>query len=195
MESRPSADEAPYVAIFPAHNPHEAARKRAWTAFLEVTSWLIDILEYIRYRNQMDVPDGEILSSVFVKLLQGIESGQFTYQGVPQFYSLTRLLVRQVLAEYKKNGERYIRLEERIAQETSLHDHPSNPEDDVELDDLLDEMRSELDQLSAKRRVVIELQIVAGLNDAEIAEILGITGRAVRKRRHDAIVQLSQTMG
>ena len=115
----------------------------------------------------------ELVHEAFLRL-GGLDS---TWEGRPHFFGAASRAMRQVLVDFarrrgavKRGGD---------LQRVSLGDGEAAL--DIELDEILalDAALNELDTIDPRLRQVVELRFFAGLPEADIARILGVSARTV----------------
>jgi RNA polymerase sigma-70 factor, ECF subfamily len=117
-----------------------------------------------------------LVNEVFLRLAGG---AKIAWQGRNHFFALSAELMRQILVDYARRrraakrggGVTSIEVQEWHAE---LHDRP---EVVLEVDKLLTRL-SALDMRQAK---VVEMRYFAGLSEGEIAGVLGISERTVKR--------------
>lgn len=95
------------------------------------------------------------------------------------FLGIAAFQIRQVLVDYARSRNRLKRGggRRRVTLVADLAD-PGTPVDLIDLDDAL----NALEEFSSEARKIVELKFFGGLNEAEIAETLGMSPRTVRRR-------------
>lgn len=95
------------------------------------------------------------------------------------FLRIASYQIRQILVDHARSRGRLKRGggRQRVTLVTDLAD-PEKPVDLIELDDAL----NALNDFSAEARQIVELKFFGGLSEPEIAQVLGMSERTVRRR-------------
>jgi RNA polymerase sigma-70 factor (ECF subfamily) len=117
-----------------------------------------------------------LVNEAFLRLAGGAE---VAWQDRNHFFALSAELMRQILVDYARRrravkrggGTASIEIQEWHAQ---FHDHP---EIVIEVDKLL----TRLNSLDSRQARVVEMRYFAGISEGEIAEVLGISERTVKR--------------
>jgi RNA polymerase sigma-70 factor, ECF subfamily len=95
------------------------------------------------------------------------------------FFHIAAAQIRRILVDHARARGRHKRGGGFV--QVSLSDDLPGPDQDVLLTDL-DDALVRLDQHSVEDRQIVELKFFGGLTESEIAEVLGISERTVRRR-------------
>jgi RNA polymerase sigma factor (TIGR02999 family) len=117
-----------------------------------------------------------LVNEVFLRLAGGAE---IAWQSRNHFFALSAALMRQILVDHARRrraakrgaGTTSIEIQEWHAQ---LHDRP-----EVVLE--VDKLITRLNSLDSRQAKVVEMRYFAGLSEGEIAEVLGISERTVKR--------------
>jgi RNA polymerase sigma factor (TIGR02999 family) len=168
---------------------------RAWrdgdqAALDRLTPIVYAELHRIARRSMADERDGHLLqptalvNEAFIRLLGDAPT---EWSSRAHFFGFAARLMRQILIDFaraqmaEKRGNRSPHL--GLSSAGELHDSQSDPVDLIDLDRVL----HELAQLDPRQSQIVELRYFGGLENAEIAAVLGISeptvGRAWRIAR------------
>ena len=128
----------------------------------------------------------DLVQEAFIAVLQRIDSYQAGRPFAPWFF---RILVNRGLNARKS---RSLRAVEAIPETTAAHG-PS-PEREAERTELRGRLRSAMDALPERQRVIVELFELEGFAGPEIAEILEISDATVRWHLHEARKTLKKAL-
>lgn len=128
----------------------------------------------------------DLVQEAFMAVLQRIDTYQAGRPFAPWFF---RILVNRGLNARKS---RSLRAVEAIPESTAAHG-PS-PEREAERTELRGRLRSAMDTLPERQRVIVELFELEGFAGPEIAEILEISDATVRWHLHEARKTLKKAL-
>lgn len=132
----------------------------------------------------------ELISEAYLRLVN-VENIQ--WQGRTHFYSIAARTMRRVLVEQFRKSH----AEKRGGNQTvlSFHEerHSAEPPETVELDSLEHALQG-LEKLDARQAEIVTLKFFGGLTTMEIAEVLSISERTVRRDWSVARLWLFKTM-
>lgn len=140
---------------------------------------------YRRLGNRQAAEDAT--SVVFVKALAAMSNYR---DNGPSFRSWLFAVAHNVLADI---GRAY-QPDRPLDEASSLAASTPGPEEDALAEERGRELRALLMRLPADQRELVELRL-AGLNDAEIARVVGRSHGAVRVAQHRAVRRLRDLMG
>ncbi|HMO79655.1 MAG TPA: sigma-70 family RNA polymerase sigma factor [Pyrinomonadaceae bacterium] len=117
-----------------------------------------------------------LLNEAFLRL---VDSNRVNWQDRNHFYAVSAQLMRRVLVDSARRRNSLKRGGDQVM--VTLDDHA-----DVAVerqDDLLalDEAMNRLAELNRRQSQIVEMRYFGGLNEEEIAEILGVSSRTVRR--------------
>lgn len=117
-----------------------------------------------------------LLNEAFLRL---VDSNRVNWQDRNHFYAVSAQLMRRVLVDSARRRNSLKRGGDQVM--VTLDDHA-----DIAVerqDDLLalDEAMTRLAELNRRQSQIVEMRYFGGLNEEEIAEILGVSSRTVRR--------------
>ena len=119
-------------------------------------------------------------SLVHESYLRFVKAGKIAVQSHKQFLAYAAHVMRSVVVDYVRHAQAQRRggKSVHVTLDTNLADSIESPVDEViRVNDLL----TELAAVDARLVTVVEMRYFAALDNDEIAEILGVTGRTVRR--------------
>ncbi len=145
------------------------------------------IYRYIYYRVGDVEATEDLVSEVFLKVLEGIES--FTYRGVPFSAWLYRIARARVADYFRQRDKRdHLPLDERLIGVEG------SPHADLEGQLKRKELRSAIAQLTEDQQQVVILKFIEGLSNAEVAQVIDKTEGAVKSLQYRALASLQRIM-
>lgn len=131
----------------------------------------------------------ELVHEAFLKLA----AGNTSWDGRAHFFGAASHAMRQVLVDFARR--RSAQKRGGGIQLVSLGDHAATVE--VELDEILalDAALERLDQVDPRLRQIVELRFFAGLPQAEIADLLGVSPRTLEREWLKARLVLLDALG
>lgn len=187
-----SAVELPLRAAAPAapdDEPALAERVRAGdaAAFETLVSRYMRRAFAVAYRLMGQKEDAEdLVQEAFMTVLQRIGTFEAGRPFAPWFF---RILVNRGLNARKA---RSLRAVDQIPDATAAHG--PTPEREAERSELRERLRSAMDALPERQRVIVELFELEGFGGPEIAEILEISDGTVRWHLHEARKTLKKAL-
>jgi RNA polymerase sigma factor (TIGR02999 family) len=117
-----------------------------------------------------------LVNEAFVRLVEGEERG---WQNRAHFYATAATAMRRILVDYARQSACMKRggNQQRIDLDQVAIGTENNPDNILALDSALERLR----QLDARQEQVVELRFFGGLSVGEIAEVLGISERTVKR--------------
>lgn len=106
-------------------------------------------------------------------------AGQLTFPSRNHFFAYASRVMRSVIVDLvrERGAERRGGDLQRVTLDTALSDGISADEEPLQVDEAL----RALEQVEPRLARVVEMRYYAGMTDAEIAEVLGLTDRTVRR--------------
>jgi len=161
-------------------------------AFGELYSiYLAPIYRYVSYQVRDKMTAEDIVEEVFVKAWKAIG----TCKGKSQTFSawLYRIAHNHVVNTLRRMNKR-VSLES-VEMEIETLIEVTNPEQEVEAKLVRQELLEAMTCLSQNQRQVIMLKFIEGLDNSEIAQILGKREGAIRVLQMRALYKLRQELG
>ncbi|MBK8025859.1 MAG: sigma-70 family RNA polymerase sigma factor [Chloroflexi bacterium] len=146
------------------------------------------IHRYIAARVSVKEDCEDITAEVFVDMVKALPAYRPT--GAPFAAWLYRIASARVADYYRKNGNTV-----HDGQIDHLQDPGSNPEEALQNDEAIAQVRRALNQLSEEQRVVLIMRFVDRKSHADVASALGKSTAAVKTLQHRALVALSELLG
>lgn len=142
---------------------------------------------YLRYRvnNIWDADD--LTALVFMKALEKFD----TYRGQSSFAAWLFSIAHNAYVDYMRSTREPAALESQLRKQVAPE---GNPEEQMLLSEEARELRRLLNELPPGYRDVMALRYVGELRFAQIAEVLGKTGAAVRMIHHRGLKILRNRM-
>ncbi len=144
----------------------------------------------VRERPGHTLQTGALVNEAYLRL---VDAKRVDWQDRAHFFAISANLMRQVLMQHarsraaqKRGGGGAV----RVDLDEALIPSPGRDVDLVALDDALDELA----KADAREAKVVELRYFGGLEEREIAEVLGISERTVRREWEHAKVWLLHEM-
>jgi len=141
------------------------------------------IYAYLRHRlGDKDVAE-DIAASVFLAALEGI--GAFTYRGISLSAWLYRIAHNMTVDHFRRRKKELTDPldEEQIAEK-------SMPDEVLDRSLARQELAKALKELTDEQQQVILLKFIAGLSNAETAQVIGKPEGAVKSLQHRALASL-----
>ena len=161
-------------------------------AFGELYSiYLAPIYRYVSYQVRDKMTSEDIVEEVFVKAWKAIG----TCKGKSQTFSawLYRIAHNHIVNTLRRMNKR-VSLES-VEMEIETLTEVTNPEQEVEAKLVRQELSEAMTCLSQNQRQVIILKFIEGLDNCEIAQILGKKEGAIRVLQMRALSRLRQELG
>jgi len=161
-------------------------------AFGELYSiYLAPIYRYVSYQVRDKMTSEDIVEEVFVKAWKAIG----TCKGKSQTFSawLYRIAHNHIVNTLRRMNKR-VSLES-VEMEIETLTEVTNPEQEVEAKLVRQELSEAMTCLSQNQRQVIILKFIEGLDNREIAQILGKKEGAIRVLQMRALSRLRQELG
>ncbi len=148
------------------------------------------IARYIGYR----VPDThaveDLTADVFLRMIESLPTYRIT--GAPFEAWLYRIAAARI-ADYYRRSQREAR--ETLAQQPlDANDEPS-PEQALQHDESIAELRAALQQLTAEQQTILLLRFVERKSHEEVAQIVGKSTEATATAQHRALKRLAELLG
>lgn len=147
------------------------------------------IARYIGYR----VPDThaveDLTADVFLRMIESLPTYRIT--GAPFEAWLYRIAAARI-ADYYRRNQRQTR--EDLAYSLDTDDEPS-PEQALQHDESLAELRTALRQLTTEQQTILLLRFVERKSHEEVAQILGKSTEATATAQHRALKRLAELLG
>ncbi len=127
--------------------------------------------------------------------LRFLNSGQVQIANRGHFFAYAARVMRSIIVDHARRRQASLRGGdlEKVAFDTALAESlPQAPEDRViEIAEAIDRLA----QLDERLASVVEMRFFAGFSEAEIAAVLGVTGRTVRRDFEKARLLLAASLG
>ncbi len=195
MWSRPESDEALIRRMLPGHNPDLRERNRAWSEW-QSGSGKQALLSFIRYANNTDEADEDILQEALVTAYLEVEQGHYRpMEGIP-FTAYVKGIARNKIREARRRRRGWVPLEDiaQLPSETlQAGESHRQPESAVERREAQQALQRGMARLPDQRRQVLE-RYMRGQTTAQIAAALSITEELVRQHKSRAVRSLQQHM-
>lgn len=154
------------------------ARAGDRSAFDELYSLIYDELRRIahaalRKGHSPTLQTTALVNEAYLKLLGHTDAG---WENRAHFYAIVARAMRQILIDLARRRASLKRGGNRIHTALSGNDAGA----DVDLDELL-ALDEALGRLDERQRQVVEYRFFGGMAESEIAEVLGVTARTVRR--------------
>lgn len=136
-----------------------------------------------------DAQDAEDLTAeVFVQMVKRLSSYEVT--GAPFAAWLYKIAAARIADYYRRRGS-------RSDQQTpdDLRDPDFTPEEAVQHDEVIDQLRQALNQLTEEQQVVLVMRFVERKSHADVAATLGRSVTAVKSIQHRALIALTELLG
>jgi RNA polymerase sigma factor (TIGR02999 family) len=147
------------------------------------------IARFHRRSNPATLSTTELVHEAYLKLV----GGRSDWDGRAHFFGAASRAVRQVLVDFARRRQ----AERRGAgfEIVSLGDDAAAVE--IQLDEILtiDAALDRLDQVEPRLRQIVELRFFAGVSQADIARMLGVSERPVERDWLKARIVLLETIG
>ena len=145
------------------------------------------IYRYVYYRvGDVEVAE-DLVSEVFLKALEGIES--FTYIGVPFSSWLYRIARDRVNEYFRRQAKRA-----HLPLDETLVSAKVEPHTEVEARLQQEKLRLAIARLTEDQQQVVILKFIEGLSNATVAQILGKTEGAGKSLQHRALASLQRIL-
>jgi len=145
------------------------------------------VYRYIYYRVSDAATAEDLTSDVFVRLVEKID--RFTYRGRPLLAWLYTIARNLVTDHHRRGGQATILpLDEQLATESG------NLERAAERGLAQRRLAAALPHLTEDQRQVIILKFIEGLDNAEVAQMMGKPVGAVKSLQHRALAALRRTL-
>jgi RNA polymerase sigma-70 factor (ECF subfamily) len=147
------------------------------------------VYRYVYYRMGDKSTAEDLTAEVFLRALEGLET--YSYRGVPFVAWLYRIAQAKVADYYRRRARRgeTLPLDERlVSKEEDLATF-------VEHQGTYKDLYAALQRLTEEQQQVVTLKFLAGLNNAEVAYVMGKTEGAVKALQHRALASLQRILG
>ncbi len=188
MDLRPESDEVLVQRLLPSNNPNPSDRAEAWSQW-QVNAGRASVLKFIRYANNTEELDEDILQDALLTAFLEVERGHYQPQeGVP-FTAYVKGIARNKIREArrKRRGQTSLENISQLPGDTSLR----QLERTVERDEQHRMLELGLAHLPMQRRRVLECYIF-GKSTSEIAREMSITEELVRQHKSRGVRRLRQ---
>ncbi len=168
----------------------QRARQGDLAAVSELYNSHVDrIYQYVRYRTGDDPTAEDITAEVFLHAIESLSS--YNDQGVPFIAWLYRIAQARVVDFWRSSKRRQTSpLDDPLLQDGLLV-----TDDDINVDFLQHEsLWSALQQLTDDQQNVIVLKFMQGLDNAEVAQVLGKTEGAIKALQRRALETLARLL-
>jgi len=145
------------------------------------------IYHYFRYRVRDEHTAEDLTAEVFLRAIEGLPNYRPT--GVP-FVAWLHRIAQARMADHFRRQQR----EATVGLDESWPSGEDSPLAEVEQSSLHEGLRAALGQLTTDQQQVVVLKFVEGLNNADVAQILGKTEGAVKSLQHRALNALHRLM-
>jgi RNA polymerase sigma-70 factor, ECF subfamily len=168
----------------------QRARQGDLAAVSELYNLHVDrIYRYVRYRTGDDPTAEDITAEVFLRAIESL--GSYSDQGAPFIAWLYRIAQARIIDFWRSSRRRQTApLEDPLLQDGLLV-----TDEDINLDFLQHRsLWSALRQLTDDQQNVIILKFMQGLDNAEIAQVLGKTEGAIKALQRRALEALARRL-
>jgi RNA polymerase sigma-70 factor (ECF subfamily) len=176
-----SAVEIPALVVRAKHGDRSAV-----TLLYQIHSDRIFRYVVMRVPTVADAED--LTAEVFIRMVEGLPTFQVT--GVPFEAWLYRIASSRITDFYRQNSRR---------PHTELHDSLSDsallPEEQIEQQQTLEQLRAALRQLEEEHQLILTLRFVERKSHQEVAQILGKSVPAIKSSQHRALIHLTELLG
>lgn len=131
----------------------------------------------------------DIVSETFFRLLRSIGAGGGPEKHLKSY--LYRVAHNLIIDQYRRNPIIEVNIDSEIS---ALADGNKNPERQVETSFEQEELRNNLWNLTADQRQVIVLKYLEGLNNQEVADVLGKPVGAIKALQHRGLNSLRRML-
>jgi RNA polymerase sigma-70 factor (ECF subfamily) len=107
------------------------------------------------------------------------EQRETSWQNRAHFFGIAAQLMRRILVDYSRQRNAEKRGGSRIA--ISIDESLIVSEEQCELVASLDEALARLEKINARQAKIVELRFFSGLTEEQIAEVLGVSSRTVKR--------------
>ncbi|MEO8391874.1 MAG: sigma-70 family RNA polymerase sigma factor [Chloroflexota bacterium] len=146
------------------------------------------IFRYIVVRVPTTDDAEDLTAEVFVSMVKGLPSYQQT--GAPFEAWLYRIAASKVADFYRQSGRR-----PQTQLSETLYDSAASPEDQIQQQQTLDQLRNVLQQLPEDYQTILILRFVERKSHEEAALILDKTVSAVKNLQYRALLRLTELLG
>jgi RNA polymerase sigma-70 factor (ECF subfamily) len=146
------------------------------------------IYRFIAYRVLTDADAEDLTAEVFVKMVEGLNTYQFT--GAPFEAWLYRIASARVI-DYRRRSKR--RPQTELLE--TLSSGEDSPEERILHQQELEILRIALNGLSDEQQSILVLRFIERKSHQEVADILGKSISAVKSIQHRALLQLASKLG
>lgn len=136
-----------------------------------------------------DVHDAEDLTAeVFVQMVKRLANYEVT--GAPFAAWLYKIASTRIADYYRRKGS-------RTDQQPSddLRDMNDTPEEVLQHEEVIDQLRQALNQLTEEQQVILVMRFVERKSHADVAAALGRSVTAVKSIQHRALITLTELLG
>ncbi len=168
----------------------EQARRGNRDAIAQLYEMFVDrIYRYIVYRVDGDADAEDLTAEVFVKMVEGLP--QYTPTGVPFEAWLYRIAFARVI-DYRRRATRrpVNELTDNLSDDDAI-----SPEDRVQNQEEVEEMRHAFSFLNDEQQQVLILRIVERKSHQEVADVIGKSVTAVKSVQYRALQILAGQLG
>jgi RNA polymerase sigma-70 factor, ECF subfamily len=168
----------------------QRARQGDLAAVSELYNMHVDrIYQYVRYRTGDDPTAEDITAEVFLRAIESL--GSYSDQGAPFIAWLYRIAHARIIDFWRSSKHRQTApLEDPLLQDGLLV-----TDEDINVDFLQHRsLWSALQQLTDDQQNVIILKFMQGLDNAEIAQVLGKTEGAIKALQRRALETLARLL-
>jgi RNA polymerase sigma-70 factor (ECF subfamily) len=146
------------------------------------------IYRYVLYRVPTAEDAEDLTAEVFLRMVEGLPKYQIT--SVPFEAWLYRIAAARI-ADFYRRRKRH----PQVALPETLTDYRTLPEDQVQHDQEIANLRSILNQFNADEQTILILRFVERKSHQEVASILGKSTNAVKAAQHRALIRLAALLG
>ena len=147
------------------------------------------IYQYVRYRTGDDQTAEDITAEVFLRAIESL--GSYTDQGAPFIAWLYRIAHARIVDLWRSSKRR----QTAPLDDPLLQDGLVVTDEDIDVDFLQHRsLRSALQQLTDDQQNVIILKFMQGLDNTEIAHVLGKTEGAIKALQRRALETLARLL-
>lgn len=167
----------------------EQAKRGNRNAVAQLYEMFVDrIYRYVAYRVDSDADAEDLTAEVFVKMVEGLP--HYTPTGVPFEAWLYRIASARVI-DYRRRATR------RPVNELTenISDDNDSPEDLVQTQEEVQEMRHAFTLLNDEQQQVLILRIIERKSHQEVADVIGKSLTAVKSIQYRALQILAGQLG